>query len=185
MSLPKAGSPIIGVEVIIDLGFRSRRTTIAPLLTARHKALCIAWVRQHSHWTVDDWKHAAWSDESRFQLYRADGSVRVWRKPQESMDPTCQQGTVKSGGASVMVWGLCNWSEIEPLIRLETALTGGRYVTILYDHQHPFMSIVHSDGFGQFQQDNARPPRQDLLLSGSRNTFMTSDISIGHPNLQT
>ncbi|GBM10961.1 hypothetical protein AVEN_171442-1 [Araneus ventricosus] len=79
------------------------------LLTARRKALCIAWARQHSHWTVDDWKHVAWSDESRFQLYRADGRVRVWRNPHESMNPTYQQRTVQSGGASVMVWGLCSW----------------------------------------------------------------------------
>ncbi|GBM54985.1 hypothetical protein AVEN_82533-1 [Araneus ventricosus] len=111
-------------RVIIDMGFRSRRAAIVPLLTAQHKALCIAWAHQHSHWIVDDWKHVAWSDESRFQLYRADGRVRIWRKPHESMDPTCQQGTVQSGGASVMVWGLCSWGEMGSLIRLETALTG-------------------------------------------------------------
>ncbi|GBL78234.1 Transposable element Tcb2 transposase [Araneus ventricosus] len=146
-------------QVIIDIGFRGRRTTIVPLLTARHKALCIARARQHSHWAVNNWKHVAWSDESRFQLYRADGRVRVWRKPHESMDLTCQQGTVQSGGASVMVWGLCSWGEMGPLIHLETALTGGMYVTILYDHLHPFISIVHSDGFAQFQQDNATPHR--------------------------
>ncbi|GBN11447.1 hypothetical protein AVEN_222260-1 [Araneus ventricosus] len=116
------------------MGFRSRRTTIVPLLIEGHKALCIARARQHCHWTVDDWKHVAWSDESRFQLYRADGRVRVWRKPHESMDPTCQQGTAQSGGTSVMVWGLCSWSKMGPLIHLETALTGDMYATILYDH---------------------------------------------------
>ncbi|GBM36191.1 hypothetical protein AVEN_97562-1 [Araneus ventricosus] len=63
--------------------------------------------------------------------------------------------TDQSGGASVMVGGLCSWGEMGPLIRLETALTGDRHVTILYDHLYPFMSIVHSDGFGQFQQDDA------------------------------
>ncbi|GFT85421.1 hypothetical protein TNCV_497781 [Trichonephila clavipes] len=34
--------------------------------TARHKALRLAWARQRQHWTVDDWKQVAWSDESRF-----------------------------------------------------------------------------------------------------------------------
>ncbi|GFS70940.1 transposable element Tcb2 transposase [Trichonephila clavipes] len=53
--------------------------------------------------TVDDWKHVALSDESRFQLNRADGRVRVWRQPHESMDPTCQQGTVQAGGDCLMV----------------------------------------------------------------------------------
>ncbi|GBM78779.1 hypothetical protein AVEN_81952-1 [Araneus ventricosus] len=32
-----------------------------------------------------------------------------------------------------------------------------RYLIILYDHLHSFMSIVHSDGLGQFQQDTATP----------------------------
>ncbi|GBM01888.1 hypothetical protein AVEN_219005-1 [Araneus ventricosus] len=44
-----------------------------------------------------------------------------------------------------------------PLIRLETTLTGDMYLSILPDYLHSFMSIVHSDGLGQFQQDNATP----------------------------
>ncbi|GFV62085.1 HTH_Tnp_Tc3_2 domain-containing protein [Trichonephila clavipes] len=59
----------------IDVGFRNRRPTR---------------------------KHVARNDESRFQLNPADGRVRVWRQPQESMDPTCQQGTIQVGGCSVM-----------------------------------------------------------------------------------
>ncbi|GBL90016.1 hypothetical protein AVEN_175651-1 [Araneus ventricosus] len=108
------------------MGFQSRRPTRVPLLTARHKALLLAWDRQHYHWTVDDWKHGSW-------------------------------GTVQSGGASVMVWDVCSWRDMGPLIRLETTLTGGRYLSILPDHLHSFMSIVHSAGLGQFQQDNATP----------------------------
>ncbi|GFV17083.1 HTH_Tnp_Tc3_2 domain-containing protein [Trichonephila clavipes] len=51
---------------IIDIGFRSRRSTRVPLLTTRYKALHLAWARQHRHWTVDYWKHVAWPDESLF-----------------------------------------------------------------------------------------------------------------------
>ncbi|GBN80718.1 Transposable element Tcb2 transposase [Araneus ventricosus] len=106
------------------MGFQSRRPTRVPLMTAQHKSLRLAWARQHRHWTVDDWKHVSWSDESRFQLYRADGRVRVWRQPHESMDPTCQQWTVQAGGGSVMVWGVCSWRDMGPLIRLYATLTG-------------------------------------------------------------
>ncbi|GBM34894.1 hypothetical protein AVEN_41445-1 [Araneus ventricosus] len=58
------------------MGSQSRRPTRVPLLTALHKALLLSWARQHYHWTVDDWKHVTWSDESRFQLYRTDARVR-------------------------------------------------------------------------------------------------------------
>ncbi|GBN85236.1 hypothetical protein AVEN_169819-1 [Araneus ventricosus] len=46
---------------------------------------------------------------------------------------------------------------MRPLIRLETTLTGGKYLSILPDHLHSFIYIVHSDGLGQFQQENAIP----------------------------
>ncbi|GBL79204.1 hypothetical protein AVEN_92437-1 [Araneus ventricosus] len=67
-------------RTVINMGSQSRRPTRVPLLTALHKALLLSWARQHYHWTVDDWKHVTWSDESRFQLYRTDARVRVWRQ---------------------------------------------------------------------------------------------------------
>ncbi|GFY34013.1 transposable element Tcb2 transposase [Trichonephila clavipes] len=63
--------------------------------------------------------------------------------------------TVQAGGGSVMK--LCNWRDMGLLIRLDTTLTGESYVSILSDHLHPLMFIVHSDGLGGFQQDNAIP----------------------------
>ncbi|GBL82469.1 hypothetical protein AVEN_252597-1 [Araneus ventricosus] len=66
-------------------------------------------------------------------------------------------GRIQSGGTSVMVWDVCSWRGMGPLIRLETTLTGDRYLTILSDHLHSYMPIVHSNGLGQFQQDNATP----------------------------
>ena len=62
-----------------------------------------------------------------------------------------------SSGCSVMVWSVCSWNDLGPLICLDTALTGDTYVHFLADHLYPFMFIVHSDGFGQFQQDNVTP----------------------------
>ncbi|GBM43194.1 hypothetical protein AVEN_50112-1 [Araneus ventricosus] len=67
-------------RTIINMGSQSRRPTRVPLLTALHKALLLSWARQHYHWTVDDWKHVTWYDESRFQLYRTNARVRVWRQ---------------------------------------------------------------------------------------------------------
>ncbi|GFU73463.1 HTH_Tnp_Tc3_2 domain-containing protein [Trichonephila clavipes] len=140
---------------IIDMGFQSRRSTHVPLLTARHKTLRLACTSQHRHWTVDDWKHFAWSDESRYQLNRAEGHVRV-----------------------------C-WQDQGPLICLDTTLTGDRYVSILSDHLHPLTSIVHSDGLREFQQDNRHLICLELLQNGSRSTLRNLDTSSGHQKPQT
>ncbi|GFX10571.1 transposable element Tcb2 transposase [Trichonephila clavipes] len=56
-----------------------------------------------------------------------------------------------------MAWGVCSWRDMGPLIHLDTTLTGDRYVSILSDHLHPFIFIVHSDGLGEFQQNNETP----------------------------
>ncbi|GFX77263.1 transposable element Tcb2 transposase [Trichonephila clavipes] len=115
---------------------------------------------------VNDWKHVAWSHESRFQSNRADGGVGVWRQHHESMDPTCQQGTVQTGKGSVMVWSVCSWRDMELLIRLDTTLTGDRYVSVLSDHLHQFMSIAHSNGLGDFQQNNMTPHTSRIDTEG-------------------
>ena len=75
----------------------------------------------------------------------------VLRQPHESMYPACQQGTVLAGGGSLMMWDLCRWSNVTPLIRLDTTLTCDRFVHILADHLDPVMCILQSDGLGQFQ----------------------------------
>ncbi|GBL93174.1 hypothetical protein AVEN_42634-1 [Araneus ventricosus] len=68
-----------------------------------------------------------------------------------------KHGTVQSSGASVMVWDVCSWRDMGPLIRLETTLIDDRYLSFLYHHLHSFKYSVHSVGLGQFQQDNATP----------------------------
>ncbi|GFY05774.1 uncharacterized protein TNCV_4404411 [Trichonephila clavipes] len=79
--------------------------------------------------------------------------------------------------------GVYSWRDMEYLIHLDTILTGDRYVSIPSEHLHPFMSIVHSDGLGEFQQDNMRhPTRPKLLQSGSRRTLQNLDTSTGHQN---
>ncbi|GFW98778.1 transposable element Tcb1 transposase [Trichonephila clavipes] len=80
-----------------------------------------------------------------------------------------QQGTVQAGGSSLLIWCVHSWRDMEsPPIRLDTTLTSNRYVSILSDHLHPFMSIVHSNGLGEFQQGNAIPPTgPELLQRGS------------------
>ncbi|GFS96339.1 uncharacterized protein TNCV_16851 [Trichonephila clavipes] len=93
------------------MGYRRRISTHVLLLTARHKALRLAWARQHRHLTVDD----------------------------------------------------C-WRDMGSSIRLDMTQTFDRYVRILSDHLEPFMSIVHSDGLGEFKQDSATPHTSRIAI---------------------
>jgi hypothetical protein len=165
---------------ITDVGFQSRSPTAWP------KALHLAWTHQHRYWIVDDWKHVARSNESHFQLYRANvcGSVRVWvwRKTHESMEPVCQQGTVQAAGGSVMVWGMCSWSDVGPLIWL-------RQVTCTYA-SWPFTCIYSCPLWIPMDLGNSRrtmwyPTHPELLQSCFRNTLLSLNTSVSHQTSQS
>ncbi|GFW71427.1 transposable element Tcb1 transposase [Trichonephila clavipes] len=57
-------------------------------------------------------------------------------------------------GLFKLLEALCSWRNMGLLKRLDTSLKGDRYVSILSDFLHPFMVNVHSDGLGEFQQEN-------------------------------
>ncbi len=42
-------------------------------------------------------------------LGHSDGRVRIWRKEEESMDPSCLVSTVQAADGGVMVWGIFSW----------------------------------------------------------------------------
>ncbi|GFQ95580.1 uncharacterized protein TNCT_631051 [Trichonephila clavata] len=65
---------------------------------------------------------------------------------------------VEAGECSLMIWSVCNWHDMRPLIRLDTTNTCDRYESILQpDHLHPSLFILHSKKFVEFQQDNTIP----------------------------
>jgi hypothetical protein len=77
------------------MGYCSKRPHQVPLQSAKNRKKSLQWSRHHQHWTIEEWKNFAWSDESQFLLRHADGRVRIWCKQHESMaHPTwCPPGT--------------------------------------------------------------------------------------------
>ena len=134
------------------MGYNSRRPHRVPLISTTNRKKRLQFARAHQNWTVEDWKNVAWSDESRFLLRHSDGRVRIWRKQNENMDPSCLVTTVQAGGGGVMVWGMFSWHTLGPLVPIGHRLNATAYLSIVSDHVHPFMT-PSSDGY--FQQDNA------------------------------
>ncbi len=64
----------------------SRRPHRVPIRSDKNSTRRIQFTQDHQNWTIQDWKNVAWSDESRLLLRHSDGSVRIWRKENESMD---------------------------------------------------------------------------------------------------
>ena len=88
------------------MGYTSRRPHRVPLISTKNGKMMLQFAQAHQNWTVEDCKNVAWSDESRFLLRHSDGRVRIWRKQNENMDPSCLVTTGQAGGGGVMVWGI-------------------------------------------------------------------------------
>ena len=63
------------------------------------------WSRNLLQRPIGIWNNIIWSDESKFNLFRSDGMVRIWRKAGEELKPECIVPTVKHGGGNIMAWG--------------------------------------------------------------------------------
>uniref|UniRef100_A0A8C6ULN9 Uncharacterized protein n=1 Tax=Neogobius melanostomus TaxID=47308 RepID=A0A8C6ULN9_9GOBI len=60
--------------------------------------------------------------------------VRIWRKQNENMDPSCLVTTVQAGGGGVMVWGMFSWHTLGPLVPIGHRLNATDYLSIVSDH---------------------------------------------------
>ncbi len=114
----------IGVQNIISvrttcrtlkqMDYISRRPRRVLFLSAKNRKWRLQFTQAHQNWTIEDWKNVAWSDESRFLLRHSDGTVRIWHKEHESMDPSCLVSTVQTAGGGVMMWGIFSWYTLGP-----------------------------------------------------------------------
>ena len=102
----------------------------------------------------DFWKNIVWSDGWKFNLFRSDSKVMVWRMPGEEFGPKCTIPMVKHGGASVMIWGCFIRQGVVKLCVLDSIMDRFYYRDILKQNLQP--SINHFN-LGQrciFMHDN-------------------------------
>lgn len=137
-------------------GLHARRPLNAPAMTDRHRRNRLNWCRERQAWTRAMWRRILWSDESRFQCFRADGRQRVWRRRGERYAEAAVRPRVAYGGPSVMVWGGITFQGRTELYVIQNNLNARRYCDeILAPIVVPFLTRQRQRV--TFQQDNARP----------------------------
>lgn len=138
-------------------GQRSRTRAVRLKLTRAHRAARLRFARDHSDWTLDNWKTVLFTDESKVKFLSDDRRVRVWRREGERFSDPCIHGTDRFGGPSVMVWGgISLHGKTELVILDEGTVTAASYVErIIRPHVIPFSHRIGEDFV--LMQDNARP----------------------------
>ncbi|CAI9600633.1 unnamed protein product [Staurois parvus] len=80
------------------MGFCGRAAASKPYITKCNAQCRMQWCKACHHWTLEQWRHVFWSDQSCFSVWQSDGCVWVWRLPEERYLPDCIVPCLVEGG---------------------------------------------------------------------------------------
>jgi transposase len=92
-------------RVLQKAGLKSQKKEKKPKLSAKNIKARLDFANQYRDWTVADWMHVIWTDETKVDRFCSDGQSWCWVRDGESRQPRQVKQTVKHGGGSLMIWG--------------------------------------------------------------------------------
>ena len=129
----------------------SRKITISQINRQRRVGFC----RRKLHWTVDQWSHIIFSDETKIILEQ-NRKIYVWRKADERLRPECVgrwDDWETTPRASVMFWGCISYYGMGTPV--EGNMNTEKYISVLDDNLWPVIARHFSNQLWIFQEDNA------------------------------
>lgn len=103
-----------------------------PKLSLFNRAERYDFVRQHLHWTVEQWGAVIFSDESIFSKMGSFGRQYYYSdKEHKTLAPHQIKETQPFQGGKVMVWGCMGYNRMGDLVRLEGTVDSGDYIDTL------------------------------------------------------
>jgi len=138
-----------------EAGLEAVEKEAKPRLSPKNIKARLEFAKRHRHWTVDDWKHVIWSDETKINRFCSDGRSWCWVRDGESQQPRHVKQTVKHGGGSIMIWGCMTAHGPGFMCKIEGMMDQHMYKRILGDDLLRTIEWYDMDAKRAiFQQDN-------------------------------
>jgi len=136
------------------MNIRSGVAAKKPLLTARHRKMRLAWAREHSTWTDEDWTQVLFSDETTLELVPNARRRMCYRTLQQKYQARYTVPTVKHP-RKIMLWGCFGNCRVGHLQLVKGIINSHTYISIMRRSLVSAKQIVFDGGEFIFQQDNA------------------------------
>ena len=105
-----------------------------PGVHSENVAARLEWALRYKDWTIEDWKHVIWCDESSLWVGVNPHRQRVIRPVGQRLNRKYVKKTFKSAQVKVMVWACFTGERLGPLIICDEGGIGSEeYEDILYD----------------------------------------------------
>ncbi|GBN95070.1 Transposable element Tc1 transposase [Araneus ventricosus] len=146
-----------------ETGLFARRPAVCVLLTSTNRRVRLAWCREHSDWSMDQWATVLFTDESRFSLNTDSRRTFIWREPGTRYLPSNVREIGHYGGGGLMVWAGIMLDGRTPLHVFERGIvTGVRYRDEIFE---PYVRLFRAVVGPEFilMDDNAKPHRALLV----------------------
>src|SRR6266516_1841768 len=112
--------------------YKNCKRTTKPGLNNLQKKERLRWALRYKAWTIENWKHIVWSDETSVCLGEARGRRRVWRLTKEAYHQHVIRRRWK-GRQEFMFWACFTWASRGPcyIWPLESAQMKKKYAGII------------------------------------------------------
>jgi transposase len=154
--------------------FASKWAKRKPFISIKNMRKRVAWAKFHLNWSIDDWMHVVWSDESPFEL-RSHARFRCWIAKGERPPRSCFKNTVKHE-KKVMAWACFSGHGVGDLHEIEGIMDKHKYLWILQNKALPSCDrLFPADEDGHhdymFQEDNDPKHTSKLCKRWKRNNM--------------
>jgi transposase len=92
-------------RILNNGGLKALEKQKKPKLSAKNVRARLDFARSHRDWTVSDWEHVIWSDETKINRFYSGGRAWCWIRDTAEKNSRHIKETVKYGGGSVIIWG--------------------------------------------------------------------------------
>ena len=74
-------------RVLIEARLGAQVQQMKPFLSCKHVLACVSFSQRYENWTIDDWKHMIFNDETKINRCHLDGRSRCWIGDGERIGP--------------------------------------------------------------------------------------------------